>query len=523
MRNLARFALSVLGYNHVDLYTGVSQTPFEVHAPSKRIAIIGAGTGGISMLKTIMGDLPEEAREGWEVVIYEQRNDIGGIWLPDPDPPYPPLLPETPLYERLMTNAPHPSMTIPHLPFRPGTALYPHHPYILQYHRDIVDRWDLSSYINLNQEVVETVWTGTPDEGRWFVKVRDRRLNKTLDSYFDHLVVASGHNHFPHQPHIQGCEQWIAGSPNRTVLHSVYYRRPEEYEGRNVIVVGAGASGRDLAQQIVGYANSTYVSIKSEMPDIPFPIIPGAGVKGPISRFTPHGVVFNDDSALTHIDCVVFATGYEYRFPFLTAGGHLEVVNQQHSEERLSTNLRRVYPIYEHVLSLDSSYPLGALYFVGLPTLVDHAIADTAQTLFAAYTLAYPDLLISRQEFLAELHKDETSQRADGHDPSYIGHRIIRPGGATAYQDMLVGYLQQRGLGGQAGIPRGRKFTEQWRDDSIKNRHILRKAWLRVEQGGQESERRWLKGVATEEDWADMMARLVHWEQEIEQAETEHS
>ena len=47
---------------------------------SKRIAIVGAGASGISTLKAFITGLPEETRQGWEIVLFEKRDDIGGIW-----------------------------------------------------------------------------------------------------------------------------------------------------------------------------------------------------------------------------------------------------------------------------------------------------------------------------------------------------------------------------------------------------------------------------------------------------------
>ncbi|KAI0306167.1 hypothetical protein B0F90DRAFT_1696709 [Multifurca ochricompacta] len=50
------------------------------NVPNKRIAIIGGGTAGIIMLKTLITDLPEEVTRNWEIVLFEQRDNIGGLW-----------------------------------------------------------------------------------------------------------------------------------------------------------------------------------------------------------------------------------------------------------------------------------------------------------------------------------------------------------------------------------------------------------------------------------------------------------
>jgi len=45
----------------------------------KRIAIIGAGPAGLAALKAVLDS--EEWKEGhWDVVAFEVREDVGGVW-----------------------------------------------------------------------------------------------------------------------------------------------------------------------------------------------------------------------------------------------------------------------------------------------------------------------------------------------------------------------------------------------------------------------------------------------------------
>jgi len=43
----------------------------------KSIAIVGAGSAGMAMLKTLL-DMPEH--NSWNIVLFEERENIGGIW-----------------------------------------------------------------------------------------------------------------------------------------------------------------------------------------------------------------------------------------------------------------------------------------------------------------------------------------------------------------------------------------------------------------------------------------------------------
>jgi cation diffusion facilitator CzcD-associated flavoprotein CzcO len=120
----------LLSFSHSD-FRDSSQVPRAAngHEVTKRIVIIGAGPSGVSTLKAFINDIPEQERQGWDIVLLEKRDNVGGIWYkqsfltnslhadgvdrgvnryPDPDVPEAPGLPATPLYPDLRTNTPHP-------------------------------------------------------------------------------------------------------------------------------------------------------------------------------------------------------------------------------------------------------------------------------------------------------------------------------------------------------------------------------------------------------------------------------
>ena len=46
---------------------------------SKSIAVIGAGSGGLSAIKTFL-DVADTVQQTWDIVVFEQRRDVGGVW-----------------------------------------------------------------------------------------------------------------------------------------------------------------------------------------------------------------------------------------------------------------------------------------------------------------------------------------------------------------------------------------------------------------------------------------------------------
>jgi cation diffusion facilitator CzcD-associated flavoprotein CzcO len=55
------------------------QQTLRVHQSPKRVAVIGAGTSGLSFLKVVK-DYKRGYDLDWDVVLFEKRHDVGGIW-----------------------------------------------------------------------------------------------------------------------------------------------------------------------------------------------------------------------------------------------------------------------------------------------------------------------------------------------------------------------------------------------------------------------------------------------------------
>ncbi|KAI6149282.1 hypothetical protein BKA82DRAFT_4353296 [Pisolithus tinctorius] len=478
---------------------------------SKSVAIVGAGSAGLAMLQTLL-DLPVETRTNWDIVLYERRRDVGGVWLPDPSPPPPPKLPETPLYPQLYTNNPVPAMAYPHFPFPPGTPLFPTHEYIERYHQDYATHYGLWPYIKLNHTVLSSSWVGTPHAGHWEMVVEDHNGDRIRRS-FDHLVVAVGRYHEPHMVVFPGQEAWLEntkGGLQREILHSMWYRNPIWYVNRTVVVVGGGPSGVGIASQVLQYAHRVYLSVRSPPREMP---VGHVEMKPEISHFTSDDVVFTDGSTVQDVDMVLLATGYDLRLPFLEEGG--EVIVKPGSNETdghsLTTNLCYLFPLHKHIFSLSASYPTNALAFIGLPNTVFIRSSDTAQSIYATSIIRNGSLLAPRAELLSELADSEEGLRRRGYDP-YIGYKMVDYS-TLEYQDDLIDSLRSKG-----GLPESNtSFVEPWRRESVNYLGgSLRRGWKRLKALGLAEE--WLKGVESEEEWVDLMRQVNTWQRDWETA-----
>ncbi|KAF2260643.1 flavin-containing monooxygenase [Lojkania enalia] len=318
---------------------------------ARSIAIIGAGPSGLAAAKYLRA---EKAFD--KIVIFEQRSSSGGIWNYTPDDRDEELfkVPRTdpkaknqnpiwresrqpstkslgvneqdcvtkrvsflsPIYERLETNIPRGLMGFQDLDWPADSQLFPKHETVLSYITEYGK--DVQNLIQYETQVTNVSPTDSSPTGSWRIKTRKLRSNEENEEEFDALVVANGHFIVPYVPDILAIKEWNEKFPG-AISHSKYFRRPEDFSGKKVVVVGNSASGLDISSQIVAYAKLP-ILWSSRSPSRFSPAAdPRKREHPPIKRFLPEngGVEFEDGVIETDIDAVVFATGYFYSFPFL--------------------------------------------------------------------------------------------------------------------------------------------------------------------------------------------------------------
>ncbi len=201
---------------------------------AKHFAVIGAGAGGLCAAKTLLS-------AGIEVTLFEAGSRIGGLWVYENDSG------RSPAYRSLHINSEARVSAYRDFPFPEGSPLYPGTREMERYFLAYAERFDLVRRIRFNSEVTAI----EPEEGRHRLTLAGGESLR-----FDGIVVASGHQSIPRHP------PQAAGFTGQ-YLHAHAYRMPEGFAGQRVLVIGPGNSGVDIAADICGATEMTYLSARS--------------------------------------------------------------------------------------------------------------------------------------------------------------------------------------------------------------------------------------------------------------------
>ncbi|KAK5071944.1 monooxygenase [Lithohypha guttulata] len=320
-------------------------------SPIKRIAVIGAGPTGIACAKFFV------AEEAFSTIdIFEQRQNIGGIWnlssnerskhipVPQNDPDYStggkdedhPLEFESPLYDYLETNIPKSLMAYSDLAFGQDLPLFPRHDEVLRYLEQYAE--PVSSMVKFETQVIDVQ----------AVSNESAVSSSRLDQEWIAVVVANGHYTVPHIPSIPGIKEFNERYPD-VIMHSKAYRRPEDYTGKKVLVIGNSASGLDISAQIATCAQQpVYLASRSASQLAPTGGGPSWRKDVPeIQEFIADGsaraVRSKDGQVHSGFDTIIFATGYYYSYPFLSkASAGTDTSSQSVSPSESATSLDSV-------------------------------------------------------------------------------------------------------------------------------------------------------------------------------------
>ncbi|MCD7453241.1 hypothetical protein HAX54_020281 [Datura stramonium] len=117
--------------------------------------------------------------------------------------------------------------------------------------------------VNFDKEENEVVIVGAgpSEEKKWNVKSRNVASGEKEIYTCDFLVLATGENSEGYIPKVLGLENFKG-----EIIHSSEYKSGQRYEGKEVLVVGSGNSGMEIAFDLSNYGSHPSIVVRSPLP-----------------------------------------------------------------------------------------------------------------------------------------------------------------------------------------------------------------------------------------------------------------
>lgn len=179
-----------------------------------RVVVVGAGPAGLA-------SAAELGRRGVAVTVLERADAIAASWRGR--------------YDKLRLNSSRPFSKLPGERWVRGTPIFPSRDEVVAYLERYARRNRIQVRLGTRLERIDS------DGERWILRT------STGDLPADHVIVAAGYEHTQFIPDWPGRDRF-----EKRLIHSGEYRNPQPFDGADVLVVGPGSSGMEIAYDLAG-------------------------------------------------------------------------------------------------------------------------------------------------------------------------------------------------------------------------------------------------------------------------------
>ncbi|WP_138471454.1 NAD(P)/FAD-dependent oxidoreductase [Poseidonocella sp. HB161398] len=205
------------------------------HSARRRIAILGAGPGGLAAGRWLL-------EAGLDPVIFEASADIGGQWNLS--------VPGNGTWPEMRTNTSRAMTCFSDLDYSEGTQVFPRVTQVQSYLRDYAARFGLDGRIRSDHRV-----TSLRREGDGWLLTAETHAG-LYRGQFDQVIIATGRHRDPLMPEIPGLSEF---SGRLGVRHAREYCGTEPRRGSRVMVAGCSISALEIASELAQGAASEVI------------------------------------------------------------------------------------------------------------------------------------------------------------------------------------------------------------------------------------------------------------------------
>jgi len=194
--------------------------------------VIGAGPGGLATAAELQ-------RRGVQVLVLERSDAIASSWRSR--------------YDRLRLNSSRLFSKLTGARYASGTGMFPSRDQVIEYLEDYARDNQLDVRFRTRVDRIDRDGSG------WLL------TTSTGEIAADHVVVATGYDHTFTVPQWPGRDEFEG-----RLIHSAEYQNAETFRGHDVLVVGPGCSGMEIAYDLVeGGAGRVRLAVRTPPNIIP--------------------------------------------------------------------------------------------------------------------------------------------------------------------------------------------------------------------------------------------------------------
>jgi putative flavoprotein involved in K+ transport len=197
------------------------------------VVVVGAGPGGLAVAASLQ-------QQGLDTVVVDRDPHVGSSWRRH--------------YDRLHLHTPRRWSGLPGYPIPRRFGRWVARDDVVRYLEEYTAHHRLTLRLGTAVTRIDRAPEVGPGSARWLVRLAD---DATLEA--DDVVVATGYNHTPVEPDWPGRDTFTG-----EVVRARDYRNGRPYAGRDVLVVGTGNTGTEIATDLAEHgATRVWLAVRT--------------------------------------------------------------------------------------------------------------------------------------------------------------------------------------------------------------------------------------------------------------------
>ena len=199
---------------------------------STKNLIIGAGPAGLAAAGRLRA-------AGEDFIVLEQSYQIAHRWHNH--------------YERLKLHTVKRYSALPLLPFPDDYPQYVPRTLLVDYYENYATHFSVKPHFKQKVILIEKEKSG------WKTQTEAEAVYQS-----ENVIICTGFNRIPYRPHWRGMENFRG-----KILHSREYRTGKNFRGQNVLVIGMGNTGAEIALDLYEQGANAFLSVRGEVNIVP--------------------------------------------------------------------------------------------------------------------------------------------------------------------------------------------------------------------------------------------------------------